>query len=43
MNISTILLVSPMHEELKKIIEKAAPHKTFRFIPEKELTQARII
>lgn len=40
MNISNILLVSPMYKELKQLIEKEAPHKTFRFLPEDELTQA---
>ncbi|MEH7009330.1 D-2-hydroxyacid dehydrogenase [Neobacillus niacini] len=39
MNISNILLVSPMYKELKALIEKEAPHKTFRFVPEEELTQ----
>ncbi|WP_045519629.1 D-2-hydroxyacid dehydrogenase [Neobacillus niacini] len=39
MNISNILLVSPMYKDLKALIEKEAPHKTFRFVPEEELTQ----
>lgn len=39
MNISNILVVSPMHKELKTIIEREAAHKIFRFIPEEELTQ----
>ncbi|MEH7249637.1 D-2-hydroxyacid dehydrogenase [Neobacillus niacini] len=39
MNISNILIVSPMYKELSKIIEKEVLHKTFRFIPEEELIQ----
>ncbi|MEH7254414.1 D-2-hydroxyacid dehydrogenase [Neobacillus niacini] len=39
MNISTILVVSPMYKELQTIIEKEVPQKTFRFIPEDKLTQ----
>jgi glyoxylate/hydroxypyruvate reductase len=39
MNIKNILVVSPMYKELKLLIEKEAPHKSFRFIPEEELSQ----
>jgi glyoxylate/hydroxypyruvate reductase len=39
MNIKNILVVSPMYKELKLFIEKEAPHKSFRFIPEEELSQ----
>lgn len=39
MNIKNILLVSPMYRELQALIEKEAPHKTFRFMPEEELSQ----
>lgn len=39
MNINNILLVSPMYKELKLFIEKEVPHKSFRFIPEEELSQ----
>ena len=39
MNISKILVVSPMYKELQTIIEKEVPHKTFRFIPEDQMTQ----
>ncbi len=39
MNITNILLVSPMYKELKALIEKEATHKTFRFIPEELLNQ----
>jgi glyoxylate/hydroxypyruvate reductase len=39
MNISTILVVSPMYKELQILIEKEVQQKTFRFIPEDELTQ----
>jgi glyoxylate/hydroxypyruvate reductase len=39
MDIRNILLVSPMYKELKLLIEKEAPDKSFRFIPEGELTQ----
>lgn len=39
MDIRNILLVSPMYKELKLLIEKEALDKTFRFIPEEQLTQ----
>ncbi|WP_419887110.1 D-2-hydroxyacid dehydrogenase [Neobacillus niacini] len=39
MNIKNILLVSPMYRELQALIEKEAPHKNFRFMPEEELSQ----
>ncbi len=39
MNIKNILLVSPMYRELQALIEKEAPHKSFRFMPEEELSQ----
>ncbi|MDR7078093.1 phosphoglycerate dehydrogenase-like enzyme [Neobacillus niacini] len=39
MNISTILVVSPMYKELQTLIEKEVPQKNFRFIPEDGLTQ----
>jgi glyoxylate/hydroxypyruvate reductase len=42
MNIKNILLVSPMYRELQVLIEKEAPHKTFRFMPEEGLTQEDI-
>jgi glyoxylate/hydroxypyruvate reductase len=40
MDIRNILLVSPMYKELQVLIEKEAPGKSFRFIPEEKLTQA---
>jgi glyoxylate/hydroxypyruvate reductase len=42
MKIKNILLVSPMYRELQTLIEKEAPTKGFRFIPEDELTQKDI-
>ncbi|MDQ0970151.1 glyoxylate/hydroxypyruvate reductase A [Neobacillus niacini] len=39
MKIKNILLVSPMFRELQALIEKNAPDKTFRFMPEEELSQ----
>jgi glyoxylate/hydroxypyruvate reductase len=39
MNIKNILVVSPMYKELRLFIEKEAPHKSFRFLPEEELSQ----
>lgn len=39
MNIKNILVVSPMYKELRLFIEKEAPHKYFRFLPEEELSQ----
>jgi glyoxylate/hydroxypyruvate reductase len=39
MDIRNILIVSPMYKELKLLIEKEAPDKSFRFIPEGELSQ----
>lgn len=42
MNIKNILLVSPMYRELQVLIENEAPHKTFRFMPEEELSQEDI-
>ena len=43
MNIQNILLVSPMYRELQALIENVAPNKTFRFMPEEELSQEDII
>ncbi|MCM3694566.1 D-2-hydroxyacid dehydrogenase [Neobacillus niacini] len=40
MEIRNILFVSPMYKELQVLIEKEAPGKSFRFIPEEKLTQA---
>jgi glyoxylate/hydroxypyruvate reductase len=37
--IKNILLVSPMFRELQALIEKDIPDKTFRFMPEEELSQ----
>jgi glyoxylate/hydroxypyruvate reductase len=42
MNIKNILLVSPMYRELQALIENVAPHKSFRFMPEEELSQKEI-
>jgi glyoxylate/hydroxypyruvate reductase len=42
MKIKNILLVSPMYRELQTLIEKEAPTKGFRFMPEDELTQKDI-
>jgi glyoxylate/hydroxypyruvate reductase len=42
MNIKNILLVSPMYRELQTLIEKEAPNKTFRFMPEDKLSQKDI-
>jgi glyoxylate/hydroxypyruvate reductase len=39
MKIKNILLVSPMFRELQALIEKDIPDKTFRFMPEEELSQ----
>jgi glyoxylate/hydroxypyruvate reductase len=39
MDIRNILFVSPMYKELKLLIDKEAPDKSFRFIPEGKLTQ----
>ncbi|NYE07238.1 phosphoglycerate dehydrogenase-like enzyme [Bacillus niacini] len=39
MKIKNILLVSPMFRELQALIEKNIPDKTFRFMPEEELSQ----
>jgi glyoxylate/hydroxypyruvate reductase len=39
MNIKNILVVSPMYKELRLFIEKEAPHKSFRFLSEEELSQ----
>jgi phosphoglycerate dehydrogenase-like enzyme len=39
MNIKNILLVSPMFRELQALIEKDTSNKTFRFMPEEELSQ----
>jgi glyoxylate/hydroxypyruvate reductase len=39
MNIKNILVVSPMYKELRLFIEKEALHKSFRFLPEEELSQ----
>lgn len=39
MKIKNILLVSPIYRELQALIENVAPHKTFRFMPEEELSQ----
>lgn len=42
MKIKNILLVSPMYRELQTLIEKEAPNKNFRFMPEDELSQKDI-
>lgn len=42
MSIKNILLVSPMYRELQALIENEAPHKTFRFLPEEELSQEEL-
>jgi glyoxylate/hydroxypyruvate reductase len=39
MKIKNLLLVSPMYREIQALVEKEAPHKTFRFMPEEELSQ----
>ncbi|MFP7298382.1 D-2-hydroxyacid dehydrogenase [Neobacillus niacini] len=39
MDISNILFVSPMYKELQVLIKNEVPGKSFRFIPEEELTQ----
>jgi glyoxylate/hydroxypyruvate reductase len=39
MKIKNIVLVSPMFRELQALIEKDIPDKTFRFMPEEELSQ----
>lgn len=39
MNISKILIVSPLHTELQTYIEKANVKKNFRFLPEAKLTK----
>ncbi|SFE92406.1 hypothetical protein SAMN05428981_11074 [Bacillus sp. OV194] len=39
MKINNLLVVSPMYEELKAIIEKEDLQKNIRFLPEEKMTQ----
>ncbi|MEH7273752.1 D-2-hydroxyacid dehydrogenase [Neobacillus vireti] len=40
MNLTKILVVSPMYKDLQIVIEKEVTDKTFRFIPENEFSQS---
>ncbi|MDN4074375.1 D-2-hydroxyacid dehydrogenase [Fictibacillus terranigra] len=41
--INNLLVVSPMYNKLKTIIDKEELHKNFRFLPEEEMTQEDLV